>query len=161
MRYFRWGVARLILEPDECPDIVPIWLEGNDQVMHENRAPPRWVPRIGKHCAVWFGDNVGGESGAVFHELRGRWRRLVNEVERKGASENLEIGELNDELKYGEDAVRLREECTIQVRKAVLGVRRLRGLPDEDPKVGLVETWREEGGRREGSMADGSLVRDT
>ena len=78
----------------------------------------------------------------------------------KGAGD-LEIGVLNDELKFGEEAVALREECTRQVRKAVLQVRSLRGLPDEDPKEGLVETWWEEGGKREGRMDDGSLVKDT
>lgn len=163
MRYFKWGVARLILEPDVCPDIVPMWIEGNDEIMHENRTAPRWLPRVGKRCGVWFGENVGGESeGNVFHELRERWRRLVEDDrrERKAGGE-LEVGVLSEWLKYGAEAVKLREECTMQVRGAVLKVRRERGLPDEDPKEGLVETWRAEGGKREGEMDDGSLIKDT
>lgn len=131
--------------------------------MHEKRAAPRWVPRVGKRCGVWFGANVGGESeGNVFHELRERWRTLV-EDERRGrkGGEELGVGVLSEELKYGSEAVRLREECTMRVRGAVLKVRRERGLPDEDPKEGLVETWRAEGGKREGQMDDGSLVKDT
>ena len=71
------------------------------------------------------------------------------------------MGVLNEELKYGAEAVALREECTMQVRKAVLALRRRTGLPNEDPKAGLVDTYREEGGKREGSMADGSIVKDT
>lgn len=163
MRYFKWGVARLILEPDACPDIVPMWIEGHNEIMHENRAAPRWLPRVGKRCGVWFGENVGGESeGNVFHELRERWRSLVEDDRRrrKGGPE-LEVGVLSEELKYGPEAVKLREECTMRVRGAVLRVRRERGLPDEDPKEGLVETWRAEGGSREGQMDDGSLVKDT
>ena len=160
MRYFKWGVARLILEPDVCPDIVPIWLEGHNDIMHEDRVAPRWLPRIGKQCGVWFGKNVGGDNEGVFQDLRKRWRELVEDNKRKGARE-LEVGVLNDDLKFGPEAVALREECTRQVRRAVLDVRRSRGLPDEDPKEGLVETWREEGGRREGKMEDGSLVKDT
>ena len=160
MRYFKWGVARLILEPDVCPDIIPMWVEGNDQIMHESRKWPRFVPRMGKKCAVWFGDNVGGDGEGIFLELRQKWRRLVEEKQRQGARV-MEIGILDDDLKYGKEAVALREECTMQVRKAVLKVRRLRGLPDEDPKEGLVETWREEGGKVEGKMADGSFVKDT
>ena len=110
---------------------------------------------------MWFGANVGGESeGNVFHELRERWRRLVEEDRRAGQRE-LEVGVLSEGLKYGAEAVRLREECTMRVRRAVLRVRRERGLPDEDPKEGLVETWRAEGGKREGRMDDGSLVKDT
>ena len=160
MRYFKWGIARLILEPDVCPDIVPMWIEGHNEIMHENRIPPRWLPRIGKQCGVWFGENVGGEREGAIRELRRKWKELVENKKEKGAKE-LEVGVLNDELKYGPEAVALREECTRQIRQAVLHVRRLRGLPDEDPKEGLVETWREEGGKREGKMDDGSLVKDT
>lgn len=163
MRYFKWGVARLILEPDVCPDIVPMWIEGNDEIMHESRSAPRWLPRVGKRCGVWFGENVGGQSeGNVFHELRERWRMLAEDDrrERKAGGE-LAVGVLSEELKYGAEAVKLREECTMQVRGAILKVRRERGLPDEDPKEGLVETWRAEGGKREGEMDDGSLIKDT
>lgn len=160
MRYFKWGVARLILEPDVCPDIVPMWIEGNNEIYHENRGSPKWFPRMGKKCGIWFGESVGGEREGVFQDLRRKWRELVEDERRKGGGE-FEVGVLNDELKYGREAVALREECTRQVRGAVLAVRRQRGLPDEDPKEGLVDTWREEGGKREGRMADGSLVRDT
>jgi monolysocardiolipin acyltransferase len=48
------------------------------------------------------------------------------------------------------------------VREEVLKVRRSTGLPDEDPKGSLVETWREEGSmdKPEGKMRDGSVVED-
>ena len=137
-----------------------MWTEGYNEIMHEDRVAPRWIPRIGKKCAVWIGDNVGGDREGVFHELRRKWRKLVEDNKRKEFGP-LEIGVLNDDLKYGEEAVALRKECTLQVRREVLAVRRLRGLPDEDPKESLVETYREEGGKREGKMADGSLVKDT
>ena len=162
MRYFKWGVARLILEPDECPDIVPIWIEGNEQIMHEARSWPRWIPRLGKNVGIWFGDNVGGDQG-VFTELRIKWRELVQEDrgKRQGKDGEVEeLGGLSEELKYGKEAVELRMECTRKVRGEVLKLRRKRGLPDEDPKEGLVETWRKEGGRREGEMRDGSWVKD-
>jgi len=160
MRYFKWGVARLILEPDVCPDIVPMWIEGHNEIYSEDRGFPRFLPRIGKQCGVWFGQNVGGESKGVFEDLRMRWRRLLEDKKRKG-DDALGMGVLSDELKYGAEAEALRGECTRQIRREVLEVRRLRGLCDEDPKEGLVETWREEGGDREGKMDDGSLVKDT
>lgn len=143
-----------------CPDIVPMWIEGNDHIMHESRSFPRFLPRINQRCGIWFGQNVGGEGETVFHELRRKWQRLVEEKTQNG-TEPLEIGVLNEELQFGKEAVYLREECTRQVRRAVLQVRRMRGLPEEDPKAGLVETWREEGGKREGKMDDGSWVKDT
>ncbi|MCJ1374242.1 hypothetical protein MMC20_005474 [Loxospora ochrophaea] len=152
MRYFKWGVARLILEPDECPDIIPMWIEGNDAIMHESRQAPRWVPRVGKWVGIWFGENVRGKFG----ELRGRWRMLV-EREEGGRGE---VGVLSERLKFGREAVELRMECTRVVRGEVLRLRRERGLEEEDPKEGLVETWREEGGEGEGRMKDGSWVKD-
>ena len=136
-----------------------MWLEGNNEIMHEDRVAPRWLPRVGKNTAVWFGENVGGENVGVYHELRSRWRRLVEDSKRNGGEE-LEVGMLNDELKYGKEAVELRKECTMQVRREVLAVRRSAGLPDEDPKASLVETYAEEGGNREGKMEDDSLVKD-
>ena len=161
MRYFKWGVARLILEPDTCPDIVPLWIEGNQDIMHEARQWPRWIPRAGKEVGIWFGENVGGEVDGVFTELRRKWRKLVEEELSKGRLKSgLDVGELSEDLKYGKAATELRTECTRRVREEVLKVRRLRGLPDEDPKAGLVETWREEGGRREGKMDDDSWTKD-
>lgn len=97
---------------------------------------------------------VWGKCEGEFEGLRGRWRGLVEEVEGRGGGG---MGELSEELKYGERAVRLREECALQVRKAVLRVRRESGLEDEDPKQGLVETWREEGGRGRGGWMMGVL----
>lgn len=162
MRYFKWGVARLILEPDECPDIVPMWIEGPEEVMHESRQFPRFIPRIGKKLGIWFGDNAGGEGESAFTELRHKWRKLVEEDRRRkgAAGRDDQLGDLSEGLKYGKEAVALRIECMKRVRNELLKVRRMRGLPDEDPKEGLVETWRVEGGMLEGKMKDGSFVKD-
>ncbi|KAL2809407.1 hypothetical protein BJX63DRAFT_405763 [Aspergillus granulosus] len=159
MRYFKWGVARLILEASECPDVVPIWLEGFDHVMHESREFPRFLPRPGKDVSVTFGQKVDTE--AVFGEMRSRWQKLKAKAELADPKiSELPLGALNDELLYGAEAVELRKEVTKKVRDLVLEVRRSRGLSDEDPKAGLVETWIEEGPKREGKMADESWVRD-
>jgi len=74
------------------------------------------------------------------------------------------LGELEDEeLRYGAEAEQLRIDVTLAVRNEVLKVRRSRGLPDEDPKRGLAETYRKEGvhGQREGEMEDKSVLKDT
>ena len=72
-----------------------------------------------------------------------------------------ELGELqDDDLKYGLEAEQLRIDVTMAIRNEVLKVRRSRGLPDEDPKCSLAETFRREGNEREGEMEDRSLVKD-
>ncbi|KAB8264389.1 hypothetical protein BDV32DRAFT_117697 [Aspergillus pseudonomiae] len=159
MRYFKWGVARLILETNECPDVVPMWVEGFDQVMHESREFPRFLPRPGKDVSVTFGQKV--DTDAVFGDMRRRWRELKAKAELKAPeTRDLAVGVLSDELLNGKEAVELRKEVTKKVRDLVLDVRRSRGLPDEDPKEGLVETWIQEGPKREGKMDDESWVRD-
>ena len=162
MRYFKWGVSRLILEPIECPDVVPMFIEGTDEVMHESRTFPRFIPRIGKSIHVTFGEQV--DTGARFGDLRKRWRELADrDAKAHGYHEypELTVGLVSDTLLHNEEAIELRKECTKRVREEVLKVRRSRGYPDEDPKCGLVETWQREGPKQEGKMDDGSWVRDT
>ncbi|WEW57105.1 Lyso-phosphatidylcholine acyltransferase [Emydomyces testavorans] len=156
MRYFKWGVSRLILEASECPDVVPIWVEGTDEIMPENRTFPRFIPRINKKLSITFGKKADVES--VFGDLRSRWQKLKAEAEKD--SSPAPLGVLNRELMDGNEAVELRKECTLRVRELVLQVRRSRGLPDEDPKASLVETWVREGPGREGKFEGDSGVRD-
>ena len=76
MRYFKWGVSRLILEPPEAPDFVPMFIEGTDLIMHESRTFPRFLPRLGKEVHITFGDRV--DVDAVFGDLRKRWREIAD-----------------------------------------------------------------------------------
>ena len=136
--------------------------------MHESRTFPRAVPRVGKKIGIWFGENAGNDR--PFEELRKRWKDLVEKERMDGGGRVLKrdqqvqggevMGILSEELKYGREAQELRMECAMEVRKVVLRLRRQRGLLDEDPKQGLVETWREEGPLREGRMKDDSWVKD-
>jgi len=164
MRYFKWGVARLVLEAEPCPDVVPVWIEGLDEVMWDGRGWPRWLPRGGKNVSVTFGERVDVESR--FGDLRERWRSLV-EHEENGKAQELEgsrrafaMGELTDTLKYGKKAVELRKECTMRIREEVLRLRRERGHLNEDPKAGYAETWALEGPDQQGVQKDGSRIRD-
>ena len=163
LRYFKWGISRLILESEPLPEIIPIFIDGNQEVMHENRGWPRQIPRAGKKIRIAFGDTVDGER--IFGDLRARWKRLVGlqkeALVKRGENADWEMGELTEGLKYGSEAVALRKEVTSRVRMEVLKVRRSLGYPDEDPKQGLVETWIEEGPKETGKMQDGSWVGDT
>ncbi|KAK2605088.1 hypothetical protein N8I77_007961 [Diaporthe amygdali] len=75
MRYFKWGVARLILEAEPMPDMVPMFIDGTSDIMNENRTWPRPLPRPWKKVHVAFGDKVDME--ATFGDLRRRWKALV------------------------------------------------------------------------------------
>jgi len=157
MRYFKWGVSRLILESDPCPAVVPMWIEGPQDVMNEERGFPRFLPRLFRTVSITFGEELDVEK--TFGDLRERWKKL-RAREEKETGEKLEVGVLNERLKYEQDAVDLRKECTMRVRAAVLKLRQARGYPDEDPKVGLAETYAIEGGRGEGKKDDNSIVKE-
>lgn len=130
--------------------------------MHESREFPRFLPRLGKKITIGFGEEVDGER--VFGDLRKRWKMLVtaqkDALRKKGEDFSTTMGEVIDELKYAPEAVEIRKEVARRMRQEVLKVRRNLGFPDEDPKAGLVETWIEEGSKREGRMDDGSWVKD-
>ena len=164
MRYFKWGVSRLILESEPLPDIIPIFIDGTQEVMHESRKFPRFIPRAGKKIKVVFGDSVDGEK--VFGDLRRKWRVLV-EMEKdvlrsKGQDSTMEVGNLTDGLKNNPEGVALRLEATQRMRNEVVKLRKSLGYDEEDPKNGLEETWIEEGksGSREGHMKDDSWIKD-
>lgn len=147
------------------PDIVPMFIDGNQEVMPEDRKWPRFIPRAGKSIRIAFGEKVDTEH--VFGDLRRKWKELVKRqkaaLRKAGLSTDLAMGELTEELKYGQEAVDLRIEVTKRVRNEVVKLRRSLGYPDEDPKASLVDTWVEEGqtGRKSGRMEDGSLVGNT
>jgi len=167
MRYFKWGVARLILEAEPCPDVLPMWIDGPQWVMNEKRTWPRPLPRPGKEISITFGELVDAEK--VFGPFRQKWQDMREKSRRRrrallprGAElEEERIGEVqDDDLKYSAEAEQLRIDVTLAVRNEVLKVRRSRGLPDEDPKRGLAGTFKREGSKREGEMEDRSVVKD-
>jgi len=163
LRYFKWGISRLVLESEPLPEIVPIFIDGNQDIMHESREFPRFLPRPGKKVRIAFGESIDGER--IFGDLRARWQNLVRlqkeALVKKGLDANMEMGELTEGLKYCKEAVALRKEVTNRVRIEVLKVRKSLGYEDEDPKQGLVETWLEEGRSDGKRKKDGSWVGDT
>lgn len=144
VRYFKWGVARLILESEPCPKVVPMWIEGLDNVMHESRGWPRFIPRIfGKPIFVAFGEPV---SENVWDRFRERWKQMkAKELENpsdpafrnslQGSSDNA-TEFLNNQLRYGDEAKELRMEVALVMREEVLKLRRARGWSDDESNVG-------------------------
>ncbi|CAK7262997.1 Lyso-phosphatidylcholine acyltransferase [Sporothrix epigloea] len=162
MRYFKWGVARLILESEPLPDIVPMFIDGTDRIMHEERTFPRFLPRLGQKVRIVFGDNLGPEA---FADLRDRWQRLVARNSRhlatgvKSSDGTSSEADGVTDLKYGPEAQQLRIETAHRMRNEILKLRRRYGYPDEDPSLGLAETWADEPNKkRYRSRVDDSMV---
>lgn len=164
MRYFKWGMSRLILETEPAPDVLPICIDGTQHMMNEERTFPRFLPRAGHTLRIVFGEPVDAEH--AFGDLRARWRELVRrdaaarQKQDQAARGPLEMGELTDELKYGEEAQKLRVEVARRVRDQIEKLRMGLGYPEDDPKLALAETWaKEPRDRAYKSNVDDSLVR--
>jgi monolysocardiolipin acyltransferase len=148
LRYFKWGLARLVLEADPPPAVLPMFVDGTQRVMPEDRAFPRFLPRAGQTVRVAFGDVL--DYDAVFGDLRRRWDGLVSRemarLRKEGRQEGVvvQLGELpTEELKYGREAQEIRIEVARRMREEILKVRRSLGrYPEPDPTFGLAETWR-------------------
>ena len=170
VRYFKWGIARMILEAEPAPDVLPMFIDGTHRVMSEDRGFPRFVPRVGKTIRVAFGDVLDYE--ATFGDLRRRWRELARKSSSSSSTTTTRqsamswfrssrpavaaataedhghatgvamLGELPDDLKYGREAQEIRIEVARRMRAEVLKVRKvLGGYPDSDPALGDARTW--------------------
>jgi len=140
------------------PDVVPIFIDGTQHIMPEDRGFPRFLPRFGVKFRMAFGEPLDTEK--TFGDLRAQWQELVRQQQNAQHQALNAPGELTDELKYGERAVKIRVEVARKVREEVLKVRRSLGYPDEEPPgFELAETWAREPGKvKFKSHVDDSLV---
>ncbi|KFA65399.1 hypothetical protein S40285_00411 [Stachybotrys chlorohalonatus IBT 40285] len=145
LRYFKWGVARLILESDPAPEFIPMFIDGTQDIMSEKRTWPRFLPRIGKRFRVVIGQPCLVEHR--FGRYRAAWQKLM------------ETGD-PELVKNGPEAVQLRVEVAKSVRDEVEKLRVSLGFPpEEDEAAALAETWDKEPNKRKfRSPVDGSLV---
>ncbi|KAG5965594.1 hypothetical protein E4U58_002770 [Claviceps cyperi] len=145
LRYFKWGVSRLILESDPAPEFIPMFIHGTQDVMPEDRGFPEFLPRIGKSIRLVIGEPT--DVDAVFGRERAAWKNLVSRGD-------------PDLLTHGHEATQLRIQVAKSVRDEVAKLRESLGLPpEEDHTAALAETWSKEPNKRKfKSPVDGSLV---
>lgn len=58
LRRFKWGIARMLMEAETLPTVVPIWITGFDKLMPEPRDKPKWLPRFGHDVTIDFGEPI-------------------------------------------------------------------------------------------------------
>lgn len=145
LRYFKWGISRLILESNPAPEFIPMFIHGTQDIMPEDRGFPRFLPRIGNKIKVIIGKPT--DVDAVFGTERAAWKRLVE----RGDPES---------LVDGEEATQLRIRVAKSVRDEVSKLRERAGLPPEhDETAALADTWsKEPNKRRFKSPVDGSFI---
>lgn len=124
MRYFKWGVSRLILESTRTPIVIPLFSFGFEKVAPEDSAEEglkRWLPaNFGAEIHVCIGDPIKDD---VLESYREQWRSLVSKYVDKSNPTDL-----SDELKTGSKAQSLRSDLAGYLREKVLEIRNEIGL---------------------------------
>lgn len=138
MRYFRWGVARTILESTVPPIIVPIFSTGFEKIASEEAKGMmrQLMPRnYGSKIKVAIGEEISDE---IIFRYRKEWQVLVEKYKDCNNPD-----EMPDELKYGEEAEDLRSRLAAELREHVAKIRHDEcHFPEEDPRFKSVSWWK-------------------
>lgn len=140
MRYFKWGVARLILESTRAPVVVPVFSYGFEKIAPEDAASEgikRWLPlNLGAEIHVHIGDAI---DDAEIEAFRGRWRDLCQKhIDPESPAD------LSEELKTGAEAQQLRSQLAASLRGHVLAIRESLGkFEPEQAKFKSPAFWKE------------------
>lgn len=140
MRYYKWGVSRLILESTRAPVVVPIFTYGFEKVAPEDSADKginRWLPsNIGAEIHISIGDPFSDDKIEYYRQ---KWRDLCKKYIDPSNPTDLTL-----ELKEGKFATKLRSELAAELREAVLNIRSgLELFAPEDQRFKLPSFWKE------------------
>lgn len=128
MRYFRWGVSRLILESTVTPLVLPMFSTGFEKIAPEDDSLFKYW---GSEINVYFGELI---NDSTIESFRNEWKLLVD----KYGSGN----DLNDVLKYGQEARELRSRVALLLREKVANLRHeMAKLPLEDERFKDFKFW--------------------
>lgn len=70
LRRFKWGIARMLIEAEKLPVVVPIWITGFDRLMPEPREKPKWLPRWGADVTINFGEPITDQLEPVVRAIQ-------------------------------------------------------------------------------------------
>lgn len=140
MRYFKWGVSRLILESTRAPVVVPMFAYGFEKIAPEDSAEQgmkRWLPQnIGAEINLFVGEAVSDEKIEAY---RKHWQDLC-----KKYTDPKNPSDLSPELKDGKKAQQLRSALAADLRDHVLSIRESLGVfPAENAKFKSPQYWKE------------------
>jgi monolysocardiolipin acyltransferase len=137
MRFFRWGTARLILEPTVAPVIVPIFTDGFEKVKPEEidmKTDYLTPNNIGAKITVNIGKAIDDN---IILKFRKEWKDLCLKYP------NIENpNDLSDELMFGKEARELRSRVCAFLREQVAKLRLENGFEEEDKRFKDIEFWK-------------------
>ncbi|KAH3675500.1 hypothetical protein WICMUC_002691 [Wickerhamomyces mucosus] len=138
MRYFKWGITRMVLESTRQPIILPIFSHGFEKIAPESAAESlvqRYLPaNFGAEVKVVIGDPI---DDSIIQNYRKEWLKLVEKFNAGGT-------DLNDKLKFDDLAKDLRSRLASELRRAVAKIRDETGeFEKEDSRFKDHKFWKE------------------
>lgn len=133
MRFFRWGTARLILEPTVAPIVVPLFATGFELIKPEEidlKNDYLTPNNVGATVRVNIGPAL---DDGVIAAFRKEWQALCERYPGQG--------DLSHEAKFGAEAKDLRIRVCAYLRESVVNLREGVGLGPEDPRFKSVDFW--------------------
>ncbi|SCV02968.1 LAMI_0H04434g1_1 [Lachancea mirantina] len=139
MRYFKWGITRLILETTVPPIVVPMFATGFEKIAPESAAGTlieRYLPQnFGAEINVTVGDPIDDK---IIESYRAEWKQLVEKYHDPQNPTDLTM-----ELKVGQEAQDLRSRLAAELRTHVAFVRHeQRGFEKEDERFASPFWWK-------------------
>ena len=143
IRYFHWGVSRILLEATRPPIVVPLFTHGLEKVAPEDNLNFSGLrSRLGKD--VTFNVGLPLDEGAIA-DYRQEWLNLVKREQGDISLDGANIFEdLNDNLRNGSEAQSIRSRLARFVRQGVVDARAGLGFPPEREEFGDWEFWAKE-----------------
>lgn len=140
MRYFKWGVARMIMESTRAPIVVPIFSTGFEKIAPESAAETileRYLPQnFSAEVNITIGPPI---DDALLQDYRDKWVKLCDKYH-----DPYNPTDLTHELKYGKEVKLLRSELAAKIREHVQSLRdNVRQFPPEDPRLKTPEFWKQ------------------
>lgn len=129
MRYFKWGVARLLLEASRPPIVVPLFGYGFEKIAPEASASSglwRWLPQnMGSEVHLTVGPEMADDK---INAYRAEWQALCTKYADPAAP-----GDLLEPLRTGPEAQSLRSRVAADLRQQVAAIREQIGafLPEK------------------------------
>lgn len=132
LRYFHWGVSRIILESTKPPIIMPIFISGLQHILPEDHSKIKGLFKLYKSpISVSFAKPL---DDAVIADFRQRWSDLL--------ADSKQTEDFNYDLSVGPEAQRLRSEVATYLRNSMEVFRQELGRGPEDPRLGDADFWR-------------------
>lgn len=137
MRYFKWGITRMILESTRAPIVVPMFATGFEKIATADEdvtLSESFYQSIGSEINICVDKPIDDD---LIEKYRSEWRELCAKYSKEGDTD------LNDTLKYGREAQDLRSRLAAELREHVADVRhKMNHLPVEDSRFKNPRWWK-------------------